>query len=53
MLTQFNASLSIIPDNEYFGIIETYIGKVPTPFHKPQLHRALATFFANEDVIEK
>lgn len=51
MLTQFNASLSIIPDNEYFGIIETYIGKVPTPFHKPQLHHALATFFANDEVI--
>ena len=53
MLTQFNASLSLIPDNEYFGMIETYIGKVPTPFHKPQLHHTLATFFANDDVVHK
>lgn len=42
----------MIPDNEYFGIIETYLGKVPTPFHKPQLHHALATFFANDEVVQ-
>ncbi len=53
MLTQFNASLSLIPDNEYFALIETYLGKVPTPFHKPQLNHALASFFAKEEIVDK
>ncbi|NCB01074.1 MAG: hypothetical protein EOM67_02775 [Spirochaetia bacterium] len=53
LLTQFNASISLIPDYEYFGLLETYVGKVPTPFHKPQLNFTLATFFAKDDVVEK
>lgn len=42
-------SLTILSDKVYMDIVRNFIGKIPTPFHKPQLTKRLTNLFLNPD----
>lgn len=42
-------SLSMLPDAVYLDIVRNFLGKIPTPFHKPQLTKRLTNLFLNPE----
>lgn len=42
-------SLTMLPDAVYLDIVRNFLGKIPTPFHKPQLTKRLTNLFLNPD----
>jgi hypothetical protein len=40
-------SLTMLSDTVYMDIVRNFIGKIPTPFHKPQLTKRLTNLFLN------
>jgi hypothetical protein len=50
-LDSFIASLSILDDDVYFDMVSSYLGKIPTPFDKQQLHQKLASIFHKESFV--
>ena len=46
-------SLAILPDTIFLDIVRNFIGKVPTPFHKPLLTKKLTTLFSNDEFLAR
>ncbi len=44
---KFISLLSSIDEEYYFQLASTFLGKIETPFHKPDLSMRIASFFAN------
>ena len=44
-------SLAVLPDTVFLDIVRNFIGKVPTPFHKPLLTKKLTTLFSTEEFL--
>jgi len=44
---KFISLLSSIDEDYYFQLATTFLGKVTTPFHKPDLSMRIASFFSN------
>ena len=46
-------SLAILPDTIFLDIVRNFIGKVPTPFHKPLLTKKLTTLFSTDEFLAR
>ena len=42
-------SVALIPDSVYLDIVRNFLGKVPTPFHKPHLTKQLTALFTGKE----
>ncbi len=48
-IEQWQRLMLTIPDGRFFDIIRNYLGKVKTPFHKPELIQRLSAFLLKEE----
>lgn len=46
-------ALAQLSDTVYLDIVRNFIGKVPTPFHKPQLTEQLTNLFTNPEFLKQ
>ncbi len=46
-------SMASLSDSVFLDLLKNFIGKVPTPFHRPQLVKQLTTLFSSEDFITR
>ena len=53
MIKLFNSALSKLKDDIFLEIASNFLGKVTTPFHKPQIIGELATLFSCQDFTQK
>ncbi len=45
--------LLTLPDDRFFDIMRNYLGKIKTPFHKPELISRLTSFFLREETQQR
>jgi hypothetical protein len=45
--------LLTLPDGRFFDIMRNYLGKIKTPFHKPELISRLTSFFLREETQQR
>lgn len=46
-------SLASLDDDVYLDLARNFLGKIPTPFHKPLLTKKLTTLFSNEVFVDR
>lgn len=46
-------ALALLADDIYLDIVRNFMGKVPTPFHKPLLTKKLTNLFSTEEFIRR
>jgi hypothetical protein len=46
-------SLALLNDEVYLDLVRNFLGKVPTPFHKPLLNKRMTTLFSSEEFVER
>jgi len=52
-LEAWEHALALLADDIYLDIVRNFIGRVPTPFHKPILTKRLTTLFSTEEFIQR
>lgn len=50
---QWRKLMLTIPDSRFFDIVKNYLGKIKTPFHKPDLLTKLTNFLLREEAQER
>lgn len=46
-------ALALLNDEVYLDLVRNFLGKVPTPFHKPLLNKRMTNLFSSEEFIER
>ncbi|MFA5468620.1 MAG: hypothetical protein WC224_06145 [Sphaerochaetaceae bacterium] len=46
-------ALALLNDEIYLDLIRNFLGKVPTPYHKPLLNKEMTTLFSSEEFVTR